>query len=1021
MQRRDFLKSSLAGALFALVNPTLSGCNRQKAPAAEEGPYAVWREVQRALRSSPDHPVGRAQALVEQRDLTALHRFVRDEIRLVSGEGKRFAMGNRVTWGRRAALRAGAGTAREKAEILAELVRKAGQEAEVVEISAPKREVTPSYFFRPFHTAFEPPITEAQLANWKERLRQGSETHIEAVDIDATGAGRQTLTTTIKDALAAQKIRAGRYRYDNRPVGRVPVVKITQPDGTILLADPINPQGIVAPLPEGQKTWEASKPEEPSPVVVTLTAVTTDPTQSTLELLKGEWTVEELAGRQLRLGFQPTTGVEQIAVSRFADLRTFIPGMSLQALDGDTTSTTTVTGPAFNLGGDLLVVKEDGSVEINGTPLLGSGPLKLADGVTNIEVEADASRFPEVRLRVTPTDSFHKVVEGLPAEAFGISDQTTPVGFDMTSNRAAPRIIFLADQSLSMPQEFRGGKPSMEKLVETVRTIAQEIHPDAQLIYKPTQSNLWEQLAVASGQTATLIVYATDGDLDGKEPDEAMLAILKDGPPALLLEVDGTLEKDRARNPDNIFDAMAKATNGWAFPVKDLSLDDAASTIRKVLQEQKTPSYVFRYTAPSGSDANHAVKVVTKSAQGETVYQVPSAAALPRQIASLRLTVELGKDRVTRLIAGYNDVGEIRQSHLDEVRGALFGQHLLAFEGPPPSPSVLLDDMLQAKLGLETLDRANADLTDEESFKQALAKGFPILPGEAVTMLQRTGNGSGSDYSLAPTGLRTVLYSAYPVLNSDRFIQRVDILPLEFAAVLAENDDRMLELALLYSSGLAMAEAAMFETSTFSLLKDRPLSAVSRRPFRKSDLPPEKVQEWYQLIENLRADYRHPGAFYLGPDDGSVLALWSIRLLTGEVLGILPNGSGGGQTETKLPQAITDLDKVVAGLNLLATGAGAAGAVSSLGGVSLGIVAAYGQQLARLYAAVSLSIMLMDPSGIDPALRKAIATMACEVLKNIGLGVFSTAGNTAEAIIVGFATFENTLGVGGGTSPFACP
>ena len=316
MQRRDFLKSSLAGALFALVNPTLSGCNRQKGATAEEGPYAVWREVQQALRSSPDHPVGRAQALVEQQDLAALHRFVRDEIRLVSGEGRRFAMGNKISWGRRAALRAGAGTAREKAEILAELVRKTGQEAEVIEISAPKREVTPSYFFRPFRTVFEPPITETQLANWKERLRQGTETHMEAVDIDATGAGRQTLTTTIKDALAAHKVRAGRYRYDNRPVGRVPVVKITQPDGTVLLADPINPQGTIAPLPEGQKTWEASKPDKTYPVIVTLTAVTTDPTQKPLELVKGEWTMEDLAGRQLRLGFQPTAGVEQIAVSQ---------------------------------------------------------------------------------------------------------------------------------------------------------------------------------------------------------------------------------------------------------------------------------------------------------------------------------------------------------------------------------------------------------------------------------------------------------------------------------------------------------------------------------------------------------------------------------------------------------------------------------------------------------------------------------------------------------------------------------
>ena len=62
LSRRSFLKSSaLAG--FAGLFPI--GCQQSVEKALPE-PYSVFREVQKALRASPDHAPGRAAKLVAQ-------------------------------------------------------------------------------------------------------------------------------------------------------------------------------------------------------------------------------------------------------------------------------------------------------------------------------------------------------------------------------------------------------------------------------------------------------------------------------------------------------------------------------------------------------------------------------------------------------------------------------------------------------------------------------------------------------------------------------------------------------------------------------------------------------------------------------------------------------------------------------------------------------------------------------------------------------------------------------------------
>ena len=175
LSRRGFLGSTAAASLSSLILGagaiSLAGCNN--AEDVEVGPYAVWRELQKYLRQSPDHPIGNAEALVKANDIAGLHKFVRDEIRLVSADGYKFVMGNACKFGPRAALRAGAGTAREKAEILAQLIRQTGRQADVVEIPNVEKQVE-KFFFKDFDQNFEPPLSKNVRRHIKwHRFRSG--------------------------------------------------------------------------------------------------------------------------------------------------------------------------------------------------------------------------------------------------------------------------------------------------------------------------------------------------------------------------------------------------------------------------------------------------------------------------------------------------------------------------------------------------------------------------------------------------------------------------------------------------------------------------------------------------------------------------------------------------------------------------------------------------------------------------------------------------------------------------------
>src|SRR5690349_855975 len=82
--------------------------------------FEAWREAREALQASPDHLPARANALIEAGDPEAIFEFVRDHIATYPSSAGGFQNApDAIRWGVRGTLRGGAGSPREKAELLA--------------------------------------------------------------------------------------------------------------------------------------------------------------------------------------------------------------------------------------------------------------------------------------------------------------------------------------------------------------------------------------------------------------------------------------------------------------------------------------------------------------------------------------------------------------------------------------------------------------------------------------------------------------------------------------------------------------------------------------------------------------------------------------------------------------------------------------------------------------------------------------------------------------------------------------
>ncbi|WP_255171371.1 hypothetical protein [Natrononativus amylolyticus] len=996
--------------------------------ADDHVPFSVWEELRGTLRTSPDHLPGRADALVEAGDLEALFEFVRDEIVTVptSTDGTRdVETGTR--WGVRGTLRSGAGTPRDKAELLAALYRRAGYEATVMAADDGLSEAAVrDHYTRTIDRVFDPDIDEATLEDWLDRLgHDGTEEGAFTV-VDDDGAESRAVADRVRDALpdpteSRRGPNAFAWEWGSRGQ-HTPVVELSV-RGRPRYANPF------ADVPFGEAGGDVSEiraRDEPETVEVTLSAVTPRTIDDPLELVSGEWTVPELIGRQLLVQTPPIVAPYEQPTARLGDVDTFTPALVLQDLElsQEEALEASVVGDPFTLHGDRLSATDDGVVSRNGEPFVSPGADVDLSDVESLAVAADAADYPTIRLEVTATDGDGAHVEGLPAAAFAVTDEDEPVMATMIEAEARAHVMYVRDDSGSMGRGVDAATD--DAWFDELRAVIED-HPSTPVVeYREADSDMWTHLTDAVADGPDLIVYAHDG----QETDaylETMDAILEQAPPTVLLSA----YDETSPVEDETVLAQAALTGGTAVPMGET--ETVHEAVLEALDALTVPTYRFDYHVPDDEVGRRTVAVTVGDDHREatTTYEPTARNPIPRTLVGLYLTVSTAGGEVTRTIGGWDPVldgdwdpfaddpataleadtlGDAQRYALD-VHGALLGGVTVSIEGDGVPFSVALDDVLGARTSVAHMDVAAVD-GDREALDAALERGGVVLPYDLMLVqspVPEAATERGVTFFRHP---RIALSRQKPLLGTDRLEQAIDVLPVTHAATTAEDPADRFVTTLERTARIAVVEAAAYEVSTGAVLGETALVDVDA----------------FDADHDHRAGYRaladRAGAprqdHQLVPVDGSAFALWTVDAGTGTLVGVIDDATGGGRRYRDLEERLDRLSQVMSAYNLLLMAAKGGGAISAGGALALGVVALYGQQLARMYAGVTLVLMTMDARHLEYHLRMAIAGMVCGIVWEITLGVFSVFGAAAAFRVMVFQLFDNLLGTMGVSTPTSC-
>lgn len=878
-------------------------------------PWDAWRALKEALATSPDNLPARALAVVESKDPELIFEFVRDNVATLPSPSW---VATGVRWGVRGTLRGGAGTPRERAELLASLYSQAGFVAEVVtgapaaELAAPS--AVHDVYARTIDLPFVPGKAPSPFATWVEALGDpGAAPKI----LDENSKQSQALAAAIGAVLPAN---AAAKPIAISGTEAVPLVKVTV-GGSVRYANPLLPSAkfgtayVDAPI--------AANPADPAwKVDVALSVTRSDAPTERIEVARGSFDLDLLVGRQLLVGFQPPEPLEGLLGRKLDQVGVYTPliapsGVDLSAAE---VAKTVVTGSTFTLGGDVVEVTDQGEVRMNGVPLDTSAvdPSAVAK-VESVSVDVNAATFPRVELAVSALDANGKPVPGLAASAFTLNEDGATHQLVMRQNSGELRVLFLLDQSASQPAAFTdpnqaatlgtslgqallqafpsakvqvkalgGAAPTLDGFTATTPAEVGEAFKSAYGVFSP----VYRALADATHAAPSVTILFCDGDIqDDPAKLDALRSVAATGAPVLAIATAANVADIKKA----AMDAVASLTGGSSLDAGTLGdLAPVNAAIQAIVQKRALSPYRFTYHAPTAgaSERNIVLQAGKGTASGK--YQVPASPQAPRALSGIYLELSVGSSsKVTRKLAGWDaDVtpdGPVAQSVLDEVRAALLGGVTLSLEGRAPGFGVRMSDLLSSLL------------STEEAFKAAASGSFPALieawqkhppvtvPKELAAL--HCGLPPLAGTALHEQAVRAVLCQYAPSATGHR---RVDILPWTRVSTFGAKDQATAFQATLRATlKQAVAEQALFDTSTASLLSGKALSLVPAGPVAAADLSfvPAAEREAFARLLNAWPSHHRVVA-----SDGSTQAFWAVDVDTGSTIGVLPDGTGGGSS-----------------------------------------------------------------------------------------------------------------------------
>ncbi len=959
-------------------------------------PFGVWREIQSALRKSPDHLIAEAERLVAGKDAEAIFALVRDRIATLPSQPEDFGSYVERAWGSRGTLRSGTGTARDKAELLAELFTKAGFPAQVRLASMPADpDWVKKVLLRTVERPFSPAATDAEVSRWLELLGQTKPAPV--VQLDADGAQAKALAAEILAKLPAT-LAVAPFSFD-QPFG-MPVVAVEVAGQTKLC-------NVVLP---GIAFGDSGTPNQPGNIAeakalpklsATLSVVTTAAPKTPVPLVSAELAFEDVIGRSLYVFMVPPEDISQVLPEKLENLRSFIPTLALRGPDMSDAEREahTYAGSALTRSGDVLVVDYAGKVTFNGTELdTTPADAQKLGSVKSITAAPNATRFAQVSVRVSALDAGGASVQGLPASAFVLEEEGAAPAFNLLENKSPPpRVLFVLDKSTSLPAEFQGvpaatllkaiatsvlaSEPGASFRIHTVggspnagvwSGSAQDVY-DAALAQSGLGSDLWLALSEAAGMGSSVIVFITDGDATDT-PDDELLAALGEAPPAVFLKVGSFAQAT--------LDQMAKLTGGAVFSVADQS---AASTqTLAYVKARQQSSYLLRYDAPAQGPAKRNVKVSLTggSVSGSGTYDVPPATELvpPVRIGGILLTLKLGDDEVTRVVSGVREILPGTPASLfDQVEHSLIGVTEVRFEGAPPTAAVVLDDLITARLGLEPLWKA-AKAGDTPAIYEALLKTPPSHAAACFALHSPLSNPAGG--LLFPTGLRAVLFNLAP-LDAKRVQKRVDVIPLGAHRAAVAGGREALVAGLEATARIALIEEKLFPTNTRSALAGKPLALLE--PFQDISaavpgIAPALDERWRVAMAGYTNAHR------IVPAAGTPVAFWYVEPKTGSLLGVLEDGGGEG---IDIQQYEAEANLAIEAIERFAAIASYGGALGTVGGTWLSLELTKAKKLIAATVVIAGGTPSSDPTNWND--------FACNAAAGAAGGIFEALAASGNA------------------------
>ncbi len=995
VSRREFMQ------LAALVTAGIAaGCTRGELTTASTAadlplgdlPYSIWEQVREVVRASPDHLPAAAARAVASKNPEEIFTFVRDRISVLppSLEGfTRSVTGRR--WGARGTLRCGFGTPRERVDLLVDLYRQAGYDAEVVEGDLTVAVDPVALLARRTDLTFAPPVDSATVGEWHRLLS------ITAGGLDP-GPGPDEADALASSLLALLGSATGASAAQLAPPGRVPLVRVLA-GGEERLANPLL---ATTPFGEGLVTnpVTALTGDVLSPTRLTLSyATTTNPAQP-IQVAEREFDMEDVVGRQLFARFVPSGGAAELFRTPLDQIPCFTAMVGLDAPDfgpADMERHSTL-GDSITIGGDLIQTPQPNTAVV-GAEQVGGDPT-AASRVAGLMLSVSALAFPSLFLQVTAVDSAGAPVLDIPAEAFSVGEAGTPMSFTITASHAPqPSILLLFDGSQSLPTEFRG-----EGAVELAGDLAAEIlsvHAGAQFRIGGVNygtasvspawlasaadvraearrviadgSELWSALADTRSAGASLVVLVTDARAtDTDEQREAARPWVHGGPPVLVI---GVGDFDAATGKD------IATTSGGSFATVATRAAAIESVGASITMAEISP-YRVQYRAPMDGPTDRTVRIGVGAVAAEGTYVVPAEPLPPPSVSGIYLSMAIGSQATTRTLAGLRledatPTTSVPTAMLEEVRHALVGGTLVSIEAGPPTAAVWLDDFLTAKISQRPLYEHRNDGFDPQI--DALAEGIHSIPTELPGL---QGPALGASIPIIPSGPHVVLLAGRPLPDGSG-LGRADVLPFASWASPTSGGDSFAD-TLRGTAPLSIQEAWLFPDSTLGRLAGRRLEVIPAGVPAPRDGP---AAPWARLLDFYSAHHR------IIPTDSGPFAFWAVDR-NGSLIGVLPDGSGGGSAIDDIAEQCSDTSRIAAATQLSG---------SALGLPFAGLVSLQKAIALQALKAAAVIATLEDPK-VPPACDKGLGDLACDWAKDTlaagswtGYGKIDTADDVVEA------------------------